>query len=84
MTPASCTLCKFYSPNMKDPNGHGLCRRKPPTAFPMGMGPKGSITLTVWPTVKPSDWCAEGESGVSHDSAAAGQQVLDKKNGHHH
>lgn len=81
MTPASCTMCIFYSPILKSPNGDGICRRHPPTSYAL---PNGSIS--VWPTVRPFDWCAEGEQGVSHDSLAAGKELIksDKGNGHHH
>jgi hypothetical protein len=78
MSPTSCTLCRFYSPILQDANGQGVCRRHPPAA---GILPQGIVTL--WPTVRPMDWCAEGEQGVSHDSLAAGQNLLDKKNGRH-
>lgn len=79
MIPTSCTMCTYYTPNLQDKNGHGICRRHPPTAT---LVPQGNVT--VWPTVRPSDWCADGESGVSHDSLAAGQSILkDKNHGRH-
>jgi hypothetical protein len=40
-------------------------------------------TITIWASVRPSDWCGEGEPGMSGDSIAAGKQALDKKNGKH-
>jgi hypothetical protein len=82
MTPASCTMCTFYTPDLKDPRNAGTCRRHTPNAYPVG----GNNALTVWPTVLPHDWCAEGEQGVSHDSRLAGQALMenDKKNGRHH
>jgi hypothetical protein len=76
MLPASCTLCKFYSPDLSNPQGLGICRRHPPTAFPAGPGQ----VMTIWPTVKQTDWCADGEPGVSHDSTAAGKNLLGKLN----
>lgn len=78
MIPASCTMCRYYSPNLTNRNENGICRRHPPQPFPMAQG-----ALTVWPSVRPQDWCAEGESGMSHDSVAAGKMLLDKKNGDH-
>ena len=80
LIPASCNLCSYYSPNLADPNGNGVCRRKPPTVYPMPQG-----LLTVWPTVKPLDWCGEGDPGISHDTKRAGELLLEKRgNGHNH
>ncbi len=81
MMPASCTLCIFYSPDLKRPDGLGVCRRHPPTAVLIQNG-----AVSIWPTVRPMDWCAEGEQGVSHDSLQAGKELIkgDKGNGHHH
>jgi hypothetical protein len=81
MTPASCTMCIFYSPNLTSRDGQGLCRRHPPTTYVITNG-----SASVWPTVRPSDWCAEGEPGVSHDSLLAGKKLIkgEKGNGHHH
>jgi hypothetical protein len=81
MMPASCTMCIFYSPDLISGEGKGACRRHPPTAYPIP-----PTTISVWPTVRPQDWCAEGEQGVSHDSLAAGKELVkgDKSNGHRH
>ena len=81
MTPASCTMCVFYTPDLKSPEGLGVCRRHPPTIHLIPQGP-----LTIWPSVRHLDWCADGEQGVSHDSLQAGKELIkgDKGNGHHH
>ena len=81
MTPVSCTMCIYYSPNLSSPDGQGVCRRHPPTAYLIAQG-----TVSVWPTVRPSDWCADGEQGVSHDSVQAGKDLMKKGkgNGHRH
>jgi hypothetical protein len=78
MTPASCTMCKYYSPSLSPTSEQGICRRHPPTVFIM---PNGIVS--GWPSVRPQDWCAEGETGVSHDSVTAGRLLMDKKNGKH-
>jgi hypothetical protein len=74
-------MCIFYSPDLTSKDGSGVCRRHPPTAYLTQMG-----TFTVWPTVRPMDWCAEGEQGVSHDSLNAGKALMKgvRGNGHHH
>ncbi|MGA2504222.1 MAG: hypothetical protein ABSG01_09050 [Anaerolineales bacterium] len=82
MTPASCTMCIYYSPDLKSADGSGICRRHPPTPYLLQIGP-----VAVWPTVRPMDWCADGEQGMSHDSLAAGKALIkkgDKGNGHRH
>jgi hypothetical protein len=81
MMPASCTMCIYYSPSLQSKDGHGICRMHPPSThyFPQG-------TVSTWATVRPSDWCAEGEQGVSHDSVQAGKDLIrksDKGNGRH-
>jgi hypothetical protein len=38
----------------------------------------------IWPTVRATDWCGEGEAGISHDTQAMGKALMDKGNGHHH
>jgi hypothetical protein len=75
-------MCIFYSPVLRSPDGNGVCRRHPPVAY--AVGPNASVS--VWPVVKPSDWCADGEQGVSHDSLQAGKELMkgDKGNGHRH
>jgi hypothetical protein len=78
MIPISCTLCRWYSPNLTNRDGQGVCRRHPPAAYPMAQG-----GITIWPSVRPQDWCGEGESGISHDSVAAGKTILDKGNSDH-
>lgn len=82
MSVAACPFCKFYSPVLSDKQGIGICRKHPPTAFPV----QAQMSISVWPTVKPSDWCAEGEQGVSHDSVQAGKDLMegDKGNGRHY
>jgi hypothetical protein len=81
MTPASCLLCLYYTPdlNPQAAPGNGICRRKTPVPV---LIPQGAFT--VWPTVKPTDWCGEGEAGISHDTKAMGNALLDKGNGHRH
>lgn len=75
MIPVSCTMCQFYTPDLTSKNNTGICRRHPPRAF---LVPQGAVA--VWPIVKPSDWCAEGEAGVSTDSKKAGEDLM---NGRH-
>jgi hypothetical protein len=74
-------MCIFYTPNLKSPEVTGICRRHPPTTYLIARG-----TVSVWPTVRPPDWCAEGEQGVSHDSLQAGKELMkgDKGNGRRH
>lgn len=64
MTTTNCPFCKFYSPNLADPNRTGVCHRHPPVGFPAG----GTATITVFPIVRDADWCGDGEAGVSKDS----------------
>lgn len=81
MIPVACPFCKFYSPNLKDPSGLGLCHRRPPVGFPTGP----NQTITVWPVVGPHNWCGDGEAGVSHDSLQAGKDLMKGRgngNGH--
>ena len=73
----SCPLCRYYSPDLVNPQGLGVCRRRPPVVFPM---PNGA-SLTCWPMVKKSDWCGDGAPGISADSVALGQAFLDKSGG---
>lgn len=80
LVPASCNLCSYYSPDLTNPQGLGICRRKPPIVYLTTQGP-----VTVWPSVRPMDWCGEGNPGVSHDSRKAGEMILkDKGNGNKH
>jgi hypothetical protein len=74
-------MCVYYSPNLKSGDGTGTCRRHPPTTYLIPQG-----TVSVWPTVRHQDWCADGEQGVSHDSLQAGKELLkgDRGNGHRH
>jgi hypothetical protein len=75
-------MCTFYSPDLSSKDGQGICRCHPPIAYLTQGGP-----YTVWPTVRPMDWCADGEQGVSHDSIKAGQDLVkkgDRGNGHRH
>jgi len=82
MNPASCPLCKFYTPdlNPQAAPGNGVCRRKPPVAV---LVPNGMV-VAIWPTVRATDWCVEGEPGISHDTSAMWKALMDKGNGHHH
>ena len=79
MTPVTCTLCKYYSPDFTNQQGAGICRRHPPVPY---LTPQGIVT--VWPSVRKTDWCADGESGTSHDSLAVGEQIIAKGNGNIH
>lgn len=41
-----------------------ICRRFPPVAAALlKPGTCEAVPLTVWPTVKPSDWCGEHRRG---------------------
>jgi hypothetical protein len=67
VTTTSCPYCKYYTPNLRDTNKTGICRRHPPVGFPAG----GSAVITAWPIVLQADWCGDGEAGVSKDSLLA-------------
>jgi hypothetical protein len=70
MMPKSCVLCQFYTPDMTNPT-LGVCRKHPPTVYPMANG-----AVTIWPSVKQTDWCGEGQAGMSSDSVLAGKQAM--------
>lgn len=49
----NCGTCKFYD--------QGACRRFPPARVytPSGDKPEVILDVTVWPVVKPENWCGE-------------------------
>lgn len=75
----SCSLCRYYKPSLTDKAG-GQCHRHNPSLVMAGMSAAGPQFLyDMWPSVTPSGWCGDGLVGISADSVAIGQAVLDAK-----
>lgn len=53
-----CARCRHYTPNPSDLR-QGMCRRYPPTGFPVA-NQRGQMTaMRVWPPVQHDDTCGE-------------------------
>jgi hypothetical protein len=56
----TCASCEFYheSGPDKDLNRSTMCRRFPPSAFPM---PRGNTlaSISIYPPVQSTQWCGE-------------------------
>ena len=54
-----CGRCEHHTKNTGDITGRTvLCRRYPPTAFPVQQG-GGIGSGIVWPVMRPDVWCGE-------------------------
>lgn len=62
-----CRTCKWWDRIDEDVD-EGLCRRHPPTAVVLAVGPgdePGDETIeTVWPQTAEGDWCSEFAGGL--------------------
>lgn len=74
MNRPTCRTCQYAEPVAGGPivgqNAGYECRRQPPAAFPAG-GPGGAIAaLSVFPPVKPDQWCGEHSTREGEANAA--------------
>ena len=78
----SCPLCRYFGPNIQAADGSGYCHRHAPATICIGMDPQGHpiMVFNAFPPVQKQAWCGDGEPGISVESVALGQALLDKSN----
>lgn len=54
LSEVGCASCFFFSPNPRNGSAKGQCRSRAPV---LDMAPDGP--RTIWPLVRPEDWCGE-------------------------
>ena len=62
MKKATCKSCRYASVET-DSQQIGkeviICRRFPPTVFPIQTATKSVAQIVIWPAVSPETWCGE-------------------------